>query len=158
MEREAEELRRAAGERRGRDQGESGKEITQAGPGESRQAPQPFDPEHADWLNKQLSHSLKDLETLQQSLEVDTSFSRRLENINRNLQGVVRNFIGGDPNRLTEIEAQVLNPLRTLEAELAQKLELLQNKEKLFLARDENVPAEYEELVKKYYESLSKTK
>ena len=160
MEREAEELSRstAAAENRDGQTPNQTHENVQAGPNESRQAPQKLDPNQVDWLNNGLARNLKDLEMLRQSIAVDTSLSRQLEQINRTMQGLVRNFIGGDPNRFTEIEARVLNPLRTLEAELAQKLELLQNKEKLFLARDEKVPAQYEELVKKYYESLSKTK
>jgi myosin heavy subunit len=160
MEREAQELSRANENAESGKQmpGQEGQQNVEAGPGESQGAPQKLDPNKVDWLNNGLSGTLKDLEMMRQSMPVDTSFSRQLQQINRNLQGVVRNFIGGDPNRLSEIEAQVLNPLRTLEAELAQKLELLTNKEKLFLTRDEKIPAEYEELVKKYYESLSKTK
>jgi len=160
LEREVQDLKREAGgsEKTGEQTSGQGRENAQAGPQESRTAPQKLDRDQSDALNNGLARNLKDLEMLRQSIEVDTSLSRRLENVHQNLQGVVRNFAGGDPNRLTEIEAQVLNPLRTLEAELAQKLDLLRNKEKLFLARDEKIPAEYEELVKKYYESLSKTK
>lgn len=160
LEREMQDLKRQASgsENSGQQTSGQGKENAQAGPEESHSAPNRRDRDQADALNNGLARNLRDLEMLRQSIEVDTSLSRRLENVHQNLQGVVRNFAGGDPNRLTEIEAQVLNPLRTLEAELAQKLDLLRNKEKLFLAQDEKIPAEYEELVKKYYEALSKTK
>ncbi len=74
------------------------------------------------------------------------------------MEGTIRSFSGGLPERFQLIEDQVLNPLKAFEAELAQKLEIMKNKEKLFLTREEKIPPEYEALVEKYYEALSKTK
>jgi DNA repair exonuclease SbcCD ATPase subunit len=149
LEREIQELKRS--------QTASGQNV-QAGPDESRQAPQQLDPSKIDWWNNELAKSQKELELIQEALQADTSLARQFGRIHQKFRGLVRNFAGGSAERMKLIEAQVLNPLRGFEAELAQKLELLKNKEKLFLAREEKIPAEYEELVKKYYEALSKTK
>jgi len=158
FERELKELHRSQAEKQTGQQQTASGQNAQAGPDESRQAPQQLDPNKIDWWNTELAKSQKDLELIQEAIQVDTSLSRQFGRIQQKFRGVVRNFAGGSPERLKLIEAQVLNPLRGFEAELAQKLELLKNKEKLFLAREEKVPAEYEELVKKYYEALSKTK
>ena len=80
------------------------------------------------------------------------------ELLSQNMEGMIRSFSGGLPERFQLIEEQVLNPLKAFEAELAHKLEIMKNKEKLFLAREEKIPPEYEALVEKYYEALSKTK
>ena len=79
-----------------------------------------------------------------------------MQQLKKNLNGVLRTFTGGVTERMQLIEEQVLIPLKGLEAELAQKLDLLKSKEKFFLAREEQIPAGYEELVQKYYEALSK--
>jgi DNA repair exonuclease SbcCD ATPase subunit len=138
---------------------QSGKaENVQVGPGESRLPPQIFNPEQIEAWSEELAQSLKDLEFIKEAIQVDTSLSKQLSQINRNFQGVFRNFAGGNPEKLSLIEERLLVPLKNFEAELAQKLELLKNKDKLFLAREEKIPPEYKELVEKYYEALSKTK
>lgn len=153
MQREAESLQRGqAGEQSGQ-----GEQASQAGPGESGRPMQDLDPEKLDRWNEQLARSRNDLEMLQQNIRIDSSLAGKARRINKNLEGVVRTFNGGTAERWQLIEQQVLEPLKHLEAELAQKLELLNNKEKLFLARDEQIPSEYKELVEKYYEVLSRT-
>jgi hypothetical protein len=73
-------------------------------------------------------------------------------------RGAVRTFRGGDPLRRDQIEKQLLDPLRRFEAELATRLAVLQNQQQMLTARDEPVPAQYREMVDKYFEMLSKKK
>ncbi|MFQ6113299.1 MAG: DUF4175 family protein, partial [bacterium] len=115
-------------------------EQVQAGPGESGPPPQIADSKQIEAWNEELNQNLKDLDFINQSIQIDTSLSRELSKISQNLQGILRNFAGGNPEKLSLIEEKILDPLRNFEAELAQKLELLKNKEKLFLAREERVP------------------
>ncbi|MFQ5677207.1 MAG: hypothetical protein ACE5G1_15040, partial [bacterium] len=89
---------------------------------------------------------------------VDSSLSNDFRQINRDMQGVVRTFKGGLQERFQLIENLVLDPLKAFEADLARKLETMKNREKLFLAREEKIPAEYQEMVEQYYEALSKTR
>ncbi|MFQ5648648.1 MAG: DUF4175 family protein [bacterium] len=132
-------------------------ENRQAGPGETRTPREVLDPQKLDWMNDELVRSLNELEFIQQSLHTDTTLTRTAGNLNQSLQTVLRTFSGGLTERFQVIEKQVLIPLRGLEAELAQKLELVRNKEKLFLAREQKIPPGYKELVEKYYEVLSTT-
>jgi outer membrane protein TolC len=48
--------------------------------------------------------------------------------------------------------------LRRFEAEMATRLAVLQNQQQMLTARDEPVPAQYREMVDKYFEMLSKKK
>jgi hypothetical protein len=129
-----------------------------AGPGETRQRPSEMNAENARRWNEQLARSMQDLEFVQRSMAVDSSLSGQLSQLEDNWHGVIRNFSGaGAQDRFQLIEQYVLDPLRQIEAEMAQKLELVKNKEKLFLAREERIPSEYQELVEKYYERLSET-
>ena len=139
----------------------TGKQNTtrvQAGPGGNNMPPQQMERNKLDRLNDELAQGLKDLEFIQQSTQVDTSLSRQAAQLNQNLQGIIRTFSGGDQRRIQIIENLMLVPLKGFEAELTQKLEIMKNKEKLFIAREEKIPPEYEALVEKYYETLSKTK
>jgi len=128
-----------------------------AGPGETGAPPRRLDPQQIEQWNKALAKTWKDLESIGESVKVDTSLSRELSQISQYLRGLVRNFGGGDPKKLQLIRERIIDPLQAFETELAQKLEILKNKEKLFLAREEKIPPEYQELVQKYYEALSKT-
>ena len=158
LQRHAEQLSRAE-KRQEREaqtaRGQGGK-IPQSGPGESKSTQEKLNPEQIDWMNEELARGLNDLEFIQQSLQSDTTLSQAMQQLKKNLNGVLRTFTSGVTERMQLIEEQVLIPLKGLEAELAQKLDLLKSKEKLFLAREEQIPAGYEELVQKYYEALSK--
>jgi hypothetical protein len=116
-----------------------------------------MEPKDFQRLSEELSKRLDDLEFIERTIQVDSSLSRRAGQLGERWRGVVRNYNGqGEKDRFHIIEQYVLDPLKRFEAELAQKLELTRNTEKLFLVRDERVPPVYKELVDKYYESLSK--
>ncbi len=139
------------------EQGADGQSGNKAGATEGNTQQQSLDPAQLDWMEEALANGLKDLDMIETALQADSSLARQAGQLNRNLQRTVSTFRGGMAERLTLIQQQVLIPLRGLEAELAQRLELVKNREKLFLAREEKVPPGYEELVQKYYEALSET-
>ncbi|MCH7755066.1 hypothetical protein IH970_08085 [candidate division KSB1 bacterium] len=159
MKRETQGFERAKKTQQEGKQNQSGQssENRQAGPGEGQRPEQTVDPQRLDW-NKQLAENLRNLQHIQRAVQGDSSLSREFQKLSQNMEGMIRSFSGGLPERFQLIEEQVLNPLKAFEAELAHKLEILKNKEKLFLAREEKIPPEYEALVEKYYEVLSKTK
>ena len=156
---EVQELQREqpAGEP-GQEPSQQAQRQRQAGPGETRRPPQNLDPRQLDWFNERLAESLQDLDFIQQSVQMDSSLRQQAQQLSENVRDLMRTFTGGDPQRFQIIEERILFPLKTFEAELAQKLELVKNKEKLFLARDEKIPPEYRDLVEKYYEALSDRK
>ncbi len=107
-------------------------------------------------INEDLARSLKEIKQIEQSLQADSSLAKTAGGLNQSMRGLLKSFGGGAPGRMQFLEQRILFPLKGLEAELAQKLELLRSKEKFFIAREEKVPQGYEELVEKYYEALSK--
>ena len=134
-----------------------GRRSGQPGTGENRGS-NPLETAQRDLMNEQLARSAEELQMMRRSLQADTSLARQAGDLSDRVDGLLRSFTGGIPERLTQIQEHVLTPLRGLEAELAQRLELIKNREKLFLAQEEKVPPGYQELVEKYYEALSKTK
>jgi len=145
----------ATGGKRQNTNGES--QTVQAGPRESAQQPQTLDPAGMEWLTEQLARTKNNLDKIQQSVRGDSSLTSETRRIGDNIEGVLRTFAGGNPFDFDMLEDSVLLPLKGLEAEIAQKLELLRKRERLFLAREENVPPQYRDLVDKYYEAISKT-
>ncbi|MFQ5637771.1 MAG: DUF4175 family protein [bacterium] len=137
---------------------EDSQRSSRAGPGEPNQPVQNLEPSQIEWWNEEFVGGIKDLDLIRKTTQSDTSLSGQAQRIGQNLQEIMRTFTGGNPQRFQDIEERILSPLRALEAELAQQLELIKNKEKLFLSNEEEIPAEYKDLVEKYYEALSKVK
>jgi hypothetical protein len=130
-----------------------------AGPSESRSSSGEMDQESMRRWNEQLARNMDDLDQIQNSVGVDSSLAGQFSQLRDNWHGVIRNFAGkGSRDRFQMIEQLVMDPIKDLEAELAQRLELMKNTEKLYLAREERIPSEYRELVQKYYEAISETK
>ncbi len=158
MQQELKELNRQDG---GKAKSESGTEqgrgsSGQPGPSENRGQGTNPQAEKIQKLNEQLAESMNELDQIRNSVKMDSSLSKNARNLGENMGGVLRTFSGGVQERIELIESQVLVPLGDFEAELVQKLEMLKNREKLFIDREDRVPPGYEELVEKYYEALSK--
>ncbi len=137
----------------GEGEGRSG----EPGPGENRSQETSQRGKQIQKLNEQLAESMNELDRIGNSVRMDSTLARNARSLGENMGGVLRTFSGSVQERIKLIESQVLVPLGDFEAELAQKLELLTNKEKLFIAREDKIPTGYEELVEKYYEALSRT-
>ena len=113
-------------------------------------------PEEMNWWSERAWQSIRDLEKISPFLRADTALADDYARLMQNYRGAVRSFRGGDPLRRDQIEKQLLDPLRRFEAELATRLAVLQNQQQMLTARDEPVPAQYREMVDRYFEMLSK--
>jgi hypothetical protein len=113
-------------------------------------------PEEMNWWSERAWQGIRDLEKLSPFLKADTALADDYARLMQNYRGTVRTFRGGDPLRRDQIEKQLIDPLRRFEAELAARLAALQNQQQMLTARDEPVPAQYREMVDKYFETLSK--
>ncbi|MDZ7359498.1 MAG: hypothetical protein ONB46_02050 [candidate division KSB1 bacterium] len=113
-------------------------------------------PEEMNWWSERMWQGLRDLEKISPFLRADTALADDYARLMQSYRGAVRTFRGGDPLRRDQIEKQLLDPLRRFEAELATRLAVLQNQQQMLTARDEPVPAQYREMVDKYFEMLSK--
>ena len=61
----------------------------------------------------------------------------------------------GDPNAIARLAQQIIDPLKSIELELSQRLQLLIAKESVRSAQDDEIPTAYKELVEEYYKRLS---
>jgi hypothetical protein len=113
-------------------------------------------PEEMNWWSERAWQGIRDLEKLNPFLKADTALADDYARLMQNYRGTVRTFRGGDPLRREQIEKQLIDPLRRFEAELATRLAAVQNQQQMLTARDEAVPAQYRDMVDKYFETLSK--
>jgi len=113
-------------------------------------------PEEKNWWSERAWQGIRDLEKINPFLKADTALADDYSRLLQNYRGVLRSFRGGDPLRRDQIEKQLLDPLRRFEAELATRLAVLQHQQQILTVRDEPVPAQYREMVDKYFEMLSK--
>ncbi len=131
----------------------------QAGhPGDNSNAPEQLRPEDMNWWTQQLWSGVRQLENVGQFMRNDSALADDYARLMQNYRGVLRNFQGGNPQRLSEIERTLIDPLRRFEAELAARLANLQLRERLLTIRDERVPPQYRKMVEEYFERLAKSK
>lgn len=88
----------------------------------------------------------------------DSALAESYSNLHRDLNGYVRTFTGGDAQRLIDIENRIIDPLRRFEAEVATRLALAQQRQRLATAQDEQVPPGYRDMVDRYYEAIARSK
>jgi len=119
---------------------------------------QDFDTRKSEKINEELKQTLQNMQSITSSFSADSSLNSKINKLGTNLGKIMRSFDGGNQQKMRLIEQYVLAPLKGLEAELAQKLALMKNQNKLFLTREQDIPNGYKELVQKYYEALSKSK
>lgn len=131
----------------------------QAGqPGDNSNSPEQLRPEDMNWWNQQLWSGARQLENVGQFMRNDSALADDYARLMQNYRGVLRSFQGGNPQRLSEIERTLIDPLRRFEAELAARLASLQLRERLLTIRDERVPPQYRKMVEEYFERLAKSK
>lgn len=119
---------------------------------------QRLNPDNIDWWNERLWENAQQLEKLRALVESDSALKQDYNEMMAGYRGVLRSFRGGDAQRLSNIENALLNPLRRFEAELAGRVALLQQQERLLNVRDERVPPQYREMVEAYFKKLSQTR
>jgi hypothetical protein len=132
----------------------------QQGDAASRRSPsqQALKPEEMKWWQERMWRATDQLNRLRPMVSGDSALAESYSAMQRELNGYVRSFAGGDPQRLTDIENRLIDPLRRFEAELATKLALAQQRQRLASAQDEQVPPAYREMVERYYEALARSK
>ncbi len=81
----------------------------------------------------------------------------------RNLQNQLNRAVslGNEPWKIDradwdDLRQDIARALIDVHKDLGTRMEGVEDREKLFMARDEEVPPQYRDLVNKYYESLSK--
>ncbi len=108
-------------------------------------------------LERQVERARETLERLEQSMEGSAEGQRQAEQI--------RSFLNRAEGTGVKLEGQAAkdffnarayDPLSKLEETIIRQLDFAQLEKKLYGAKRSEVPAEYQELVDKYYESLSK--
>jgi hypothetical protein len=119
---------------------------------------QRLNPDNLDWWNERLWENAQQLEKLRTLVESDSALKQDYNEMMAGYRGVLRSFRGGDAQRLSNIENALLNPLRRFEAELAGRVALLQQQERLLNVRDERVPPQFREMVEAYFKKLSQTR
>jgi hypothetical protein len=125
---------------------------------EASRSQQELRPEEMNWWSERLWQAMDQLERMRPMVSGDSALADEFSSLQKNLSGMVRTFRGGDAQRLTDIENKIIDPLRRFESELATRLALLQQRQRLATAQDEQVPAEYREMVDKYFEALARSK
>ena len=109
-------------------------------------------------LQRRLEDTRQALNRLQQNLEGNPQAQRRVRELQKALRADHTGVLLEGEAAKAYMEEKVYNSLSELELELAQQLDGVYLRDKLYGAGQEGVPASYRELVEKYYESLSKTK
>lgn len=117
-----------------------------------------LNPDKIDWWNERMWENLRQLENLRPLVENDSALQRDYNELLDGFRGTLRSFRGGDTQRLTNIENALLNPVRRFEAELATRVAVLQQQERLLNVRDERVPPQYREMVEAYFKKLAQGK
>ncbi len=117
-----------------------------------------LNPDKIDWWNERMWENARQLESLRSLVENDSTLEREYNDLMAGYRGTLRTFRGGDAQRLTNIENALLNPLRRFEAELAARVAVLQQQERLLNVRDERVPPQYREMVEAYFKKLAQSK
>ncbi len=145
-------------EGRGGQQNQNPQLAPNGAPGGVMPSDQKLRPEEMNWWSEKTWQGIRDLEKINPFLRADTALADDYSRLLQNYRGVVRSFRGGDPLKREQIEKQLLDPLRRFEAELANRLAVLQNQQQILTVRDEPVPPQYREMVDKYFETLSKKK
>ncbi len=117
-----------------------------------------LNPDKIDWWNERMWENLRQLENMRPLVENDSALQRDYNEMLDGFRGTLRSFRGGEAQRLTNIENALLNPVRRFEAELATRVAVLQQQERLLNVRDERVPPQYREMVEAYFKKLAQGK
>ncbi|MFQ5571216.1 MAG: DUF4175 family protein [Rhodothermales bacterium] len=110
-------------------------------------------------MQRQLERAQETLERLQRDLGNNPAAQNQIRRL-QNLMNRADNtgiLLEGDAAKAF-FNDRVYDPLSQLELEVARQLDLIEMEKKLYGGRKTDVPAEYRDLVEKYYESLAKTR
>lgn len=153
------------GQQQARGRSQAGGQQSENAPNNAPGAPQGgapsterLNPDKIDWWNERMWENVRELESMRPLVENDSALARDYNEMIDGFRGTLRSFRGGDAQRLTNIESALLNPLRRFEAELATRVAVLQQQERLLNVRDEHVPPQYRAMVEAYFKKLAQGK
>jgi hypothetical protein len=126
--------------------------------GRASRSQQQLNPEEMNWWRDRMWQALDQLDRMRPMVGGDSTLTESYSALHRELNGYVRTFTGGDAQRLADIENRIIDPLRRFEAEVATRLALAQQRQRLATAQDEQVPPGYRDMVDRYYEAIARSK
>jgi len=116
-----------------------------------------FDPNDARQWTRELNQRLSEIQDIRNLIGSNDPLAADLNRI-MNAIRAQSNGLAGDPNAIAKIAQSILDPLRSVELELSQKLQLLIAKDNVRAAQEEDIPTAYKPLVEEYYKRLSNQK
>ncbi len=126
--------------------------------GRPSRSQQQLNPEEMNWWRDRMWQAMDQLDRMRPMVGGDSALSQSYSALQRDMNGYVRSFTGGDAQRLVDIENRIIDPLRRFEAEVATRLALAQQRQRLATAQDEQVPPGYRDMVDRYYEAIARSK
>src|SRR5581483_4271441 len=109
-------------------------------------------------IQRELQQRLNDIRDLQNQLGPKSQYAQGLDQIARNLQGLINDPKLGDPRAVDKLGQQVIDPFKGVELELSKALQILLAKDNIRSAQEDEIPAGYQKLVEEYYKKLSNPK
>lgn len=122
--------------------------------GDARNTGQRFTAEEARQFRRELSERTGDLQQLRQALQQSGVDARDLDEVVRQLRQLDNETAFGNPDGIQALTAAALEKLKKFEFDLRKKLDTTSNA--LFLNGNEEIPANFRNLVEEYYKSLAK--
>jgi hypothetical protein len=122
--------------------------------GDARNTGQRFTPEEARQFRRELTERTGDIQQLRQALQAAGVDARDLDEVVRQLRQLDSETAFGDPLGVQELTTAALEKLKKFEFDLRKKLDTTSNA--LFLNGNEEIPANFRNLVEEYYKSLAK--
>jgi len=113
-------------------------------------------PGQEEALSRQYRDQLQNLQDLADQLPQNAQQTQNLQNQLRRAVSLGNEPWKFDRDDWDELRQDVGKALIDVHRVLGNRIEGVEKREKLFMARDEEVPPQYRDLVNKYYESLSK--
>jgi len=122
--------------------------------GDARNTGQRFTAEQARQFRRELAERANDVQALRQALQQAGVNAQDLDEVVRRLRQLDSENAFGDPLGVQELTTAALEKLKKFEFDLRKKLD--QSSNALFLNGNEEIPANFRNLVEEYYRSLAK--
>jgi hypothetical protein len=107
---------------------------------------------------RELQQRLSEIQAIRNQLGPQNPLSQGLEQVARNLQGIINDPRLGDPRAAEKLGQGVIDPFKGVELELSKALQILLAKDNIRLAQEDEIPQGYQKLVEEYYKKLSNPK
>ena len=122
--------------------------------GDARNTGQQFSQEAIRQFRSEIAQRANDAQALRQALQAAGVPAKDLDEVVRQLRQLDNETAFGDPLGVQELTNAALETLKKFEFDLRKKLDQTSNA--LFLNGNEEIPANFRELVAEYYKALAK--